>query len=91
VNSLLKNATDSLNYLSSFSIVTSNSEQQQIEQFAAETSTWFELDSIRAREKWIADLLIRSKEDIICEQDDFMTFLTQRVKESQDKDRQQLV
>lgn len=62
-----------------------------LKQFADESASWFELESIHAREKWISDLLMRSKEDIICDQEDFLTFLTQKWQESRAEDKQQLI
>lgn len=49
--------------------------------FVQSSEEWFNLDGIAKQEKWLEEILTRRKDDMILEQDEFMTFLTQQWKQ----------
>lgn len=48
---------------------------------------WFGADDLKLQEQWIVDLLMRSKDNMLFDEEDYATFLTQAWKQ---RDREQL-
>jgi hypothetical protein len=55
---------------------TTRLEEEGLRLFHEECDRWFEMDEVRAKESWIIDLLIKSKEDLHNDGDKNLTFLT---------------